>query len=217
EPFSSPGIQCQKRVGKQILTSPMTSEKIRSRRTRRDEDDTSIGIDGHACPTVGSAHDTLRIGFFRPGFVARFSRMGNSPEFPDKTPCHHIKSLNITRRCPCTFTQSQGHDDQIFENSPGRTRHHIFIRDIPIESRFQAHPATVPKGRNGHSGGCIQGVQPFPVSGENPCVVTRPPVTESAIARSEEHTSELQSRENLVCRLLLEKKKTISNSIVNRR
>src|SRR5436309_12358251 len=29
----------------------------------------------------------------------------------------------------------------------------------------------------------------------------------SALARSEEHTSELQSRENLVCRLLLEKKK----------
>src|SRR5207302_4658026 len=28
-------------------------------------------------------------------------------------------------------------------------------------------------------------------------------------ARSEEHTSELQSRENLVCRLLLEKKKAI--------
>ena len=28
-------------------------------------------------------------------------------------------------------------------------------------------------------------------------------------ARSEEHTSELQSRRNLVCRLLLEKKKTI--------
>src|SRR5207302_11120530 len=33
---------------------------------------------------------------------------------------------------------------------------------------------------------------------------TRPP---GARARSEEHTSELQSRENLVCRLLLEKKK----------
>src|SRR5690606_41232302 len=28
------------------------------------------------------------------------------------------------------------------------------------------------------------------------------------VGRSEEHTSELQSRENLVCRLLLEKKKT---------
>src|SRR5436309_7379051 len=31
--------------------------------------------------------------------------------------------------------------------------------------------------------------------------------------RSEEHTSELQSRENLVCRLLLEKKKNITISI----
>src|SRR5690606_41914001 len=29
----------------------------------------------------------------------------------------------------------------------------------------------------------------------------------NSLARSEEHTSELQSRENLVCRLLLEKKK----------
>src|SRR5690606_41798888 len=31
---------------------------------------------------------------------------------------------------------------------------------------------------------------------------------EDALFRSEEHTSELQSRENLVCRLLLEKQKT---------
>src|SRR5690606_39478085 len=31
-------------------------------------------------------------------------------------------------------------------------------------------------------------------------------IRESARGRSEEHTSELQSRENLVCRLLLEKK-----------
>src|SRR5438477_7237015 len=37
------------------------------------------------------------------------------------------------------------------------------------------------------------------------------------IGRSEEHTSELQSHVNLVCRLLLEKKKitTISNQITN--
>src|SRR3712207_8343200 len=36
-------------------------------------------------------------------------------------------------------------------------------------------------------------------------------------ARSEEHTSELQSRQYLVCRLLLEKKKTtnIYNNIIN--
>src|SRR2546430_5729476 len=35
------------------------------------------------------------------------------------------------------------------------------------------------------------------------------------IGRSEEHTSELQSQSNLVCRLLLEKKKKIDYSCVN--
>src|SRR5690606_41585966 len=34
-------------------------------------------------------------------------------------------------------------------------------------------------------------------------------ITVACIDRSEEHTSELQSRENLVCRLLLEKKQKI--------
>src|SRR2546430_10327037 len=36
------------------------------------------------------------------------------------------------------------------------------------------------------------------------------PESHSAEARSEEHTSELQSQSNLVCRLLLEKKKSIT-------
>src|SRR5271165_7388724 len=36
----------------------------------------------------------------------------------------------------------------------------------------------------------------------------------SRSSRSEEHTSELQSRENLVCRLLLEKKKKKINTIM---
>src|SRR5690606_41830343 len=35
---------------------------------------------------------------------------------------------------------------------------------------------------------------------------------ESGDDRSEEHTSELQSRENLVCRLLLEKKKKVTHT-----
>src|SRR2546422_7886961 len=37
----------------------------------------------------------------------------------------------------------------------------------------------------------------------------------SLLARSEEHTSELQSRLHLVCRLLLEKKKKNKNAIQN--
>src|SRR5436309_11851990 len=36
-----------------------------------------------------------------------------------------------------------------------------------------------------------------------------------ARSRSEEHTSELQSRENLVCRLLLEKKKKKQNTSIH--
>src|SRR5690349_23383138 len=39
-------------------------------------------------------------------------------------------------------------------------------------------------------------------------VVVSRPVAVHIIPRSEEHTSELQSRRDLVCRLLLEKKKT---------
>src|SRR5688572_32335310 len=42
--------------------------------------------------------------------------------------------------------------------------------------------------------------------------ITRIPAATSAGDRSEEHTSELQSQSNLVCRLLLEKKNTIKNT-----
>src|SRR5258708_27389920 len=38
----------------------------------------------------------------------------------------------------------------------------------------------------------------------------------SMMVRSEEHTSELQSPDHLVCRLLLEKKKTIYTSLTRR-
>src|SRR5256886_13560425 len=37
-----------------------------------------------------------------------------------------------------------------------------------------------------------------------------------SVMRSEEHTSELQSQSNLVCRLLLEKKKTATRSLTTR-
>src|SRR3989475_5993298 len=46
---------------------------------------------------------------------------------------------------------------------------------------------------------------------EWPHVMTRAEIREVVDARSEEHTSELQSQSNLVCRLLLEKKKKENN------
>src|SRR3712207_7266839 len=67
--------------------------------------------------------------------------------------------------------------------------------------------------RSGGAGGGQPGGQP-PGAGEDvgAGAVVRPPEAGRAAAhrgrgRSEEHTSELQSRQYLVCRLLLEKKK----------
>src|SRR6266496_2177384 len=50
----------------------------------------------------------------------------------------------------------------------------------------------------------------LPISGRRSCARASwpSPARTWAIPRSEEHTSELQSRRDLVCRLLLEKKKT---------
>src|SRR3712207_7050556 len=45
--------------------------------------------------------------------------------------------------------------------------------------------------------------------------LTTGPIPYGNITRSEEHTSELQSRQYLVCRLLLEKKKNYDSEIIN--
>src|SRR5690606_41910109 len=60
--------------------------------------------------------------------------------------------------------------------------------------------------RQPHPGGAVG--HPAPQICPHPVPVPHPPDP-----RSEEHTSELQSRENLVCRLLLEKKKYHSTSL----
>src|SRR5688572_31237790 len=52
---------------------------------------------------------------------------------------------------------------------------------------------------------CIWAWHPIFYSSKTPTATTRP--TRPPCLRSEEHTSELQSQSNLVCRLLLEKKK----------
>src|SRR3712207_8195028 len=75
---------------------------------------------------------------------------------------------------------------------------------FPYTTLFRSPPAPRPRpvhaarGTGGHEGG-----EPLPPG--------RAPVVAAAGAfaphRSEEHTSELQSRQYLVCRLLLEKKK----------
>src|SRR6201989_3727625 len=53
-------------------------------------------------------------------------------------------------------------------------------------------------------------------AGRHGAAASPPPVHASMARRSEEHTSELQSRRDLVCRLLLEKKETISELLTIR-
>src|SRR2546422_6434572 len=53
-------------------------------------------------------------------------------------------------------------------------------------------------------------VDPFESLSSHWCSTTLAASTETGLGRSEEHTSELQSRLHLVCRLLLEKKKKIA-------
>src|SRR3712207_7847435 len=72
-------------------------------------------------------------------------------------------------------------------------------------------PGPAPTGVNGpvDEVGGGQGWQVAPSRGRAVCVVRVPHPHDGRVAeRSEEHTSELQSRQYLVCRLLLEKKKT---------
>src|SRR5690606_41335561 len=65
---------------------------------------------------------------------------------------------------------------------------------LPISCRARSTPSALPTRRGPRSSRTCSRPRDDPVR-----------------SRSEEHTSELQSRENLVCRLLLEKKKKIAS------
>src|SRR3712207_8000503 len=78
----------------------------------------------------------------------------------------------------------------------------LFRSYAPNQARPRPHTDTAPRTfvvRSEIEGGCA--VEPVWVC----CAASR--LTVKKVSRSEEHTSELQSRQYLVCRLLLEKKK----------
>src|SRR3712207_6956203 len=83
---------------------------------------------------------------------------------------------------------------------------------FPYTTLFRSLPPTAPRRSPPTPRGC-SGPAPPPVA-RPPAVPTPRPAAGTArgarwrrFGRSEEHTSELQSRQYLVCRLLLEKKK----------
>src|SRR5690625_6111613 len=92
--------------------------------------------------------------------------------------------------------------------APTSARYTLSLHDaLPIWARCRCSPPT-PAARNPPSTwrGCC-----------SPCwaPATQPRCTPGS-TRSEEHTSELQSRGHLVCRLLLEKKKHIEKRVRGR-
>src|SRR2546430_10732003 len=82
---------------------------------------------------------------------------------------------------------------------------------FPYTTLFRSRPVAYGDERLREA--CTQGFRVAIVPRDN--APRKPPagLTVLAVARSEEHTSELQSQSNLVCRLLLEKK-IIKHSIV---
>src|SRR3712207_8622381 len=78
---------------------------------------------------------------------------------------------------------------------------------FPYTTLFRSVPAAEIKRRDRHVAPAQADAPSLPVL--VPGRVLQPVVEIRGDARSEEHTSELQSRQYLVCRLLLEKKKSI--------
>src|SRR2546430_12537800 len=77
---------------------------------------------------------------------------------------------------------------------------------FPYTTLFRSGPTNHPQPPNARRRSSAPPGHAVPVS------ASPHPRRRSAVARSEEHTSELQSQSNLVCRLLLEKKKQNQNS-----
>src|SRR5207237_10080908 len=95
---------------------------------------------------------------------------------------------------PTTYTLSLF----FFYSSPDPRPLHSF----PTRRSSDLYPRFPPRTSDPRSASAHGGTQ----SRQSPAG-TRPPPAGDCLLRSEEHTSELQSHLNLVCRLLLEKKK----------
>src|SRR5256885_12222723 len=95
--------------------------------------------------------------------------------------------------------------------------HSAKLRLALLSISTQAAPIVLGRPWPPKSCGCCRPCQPPSAYWRKAClkpavVVTTPSLRlEGATSRSEEHTSELQSPCNLVCRLLLEKKKNTSS------
>src|SRR5205807_10534024 len=113
---------------------------------------------------------------------------------------HHL-SLIINRQLPVTTSKSFHHVSNSYV---------MFLNITPLLPQSTLFPYTTLF----RSAECSPRCSPITRPSFAACARTwKPPPSSATPARSEEHTSELQSPCNLVCRLLLEKKKFIINRL----
>src|SRR2546428_6200509 len=86
---------------------------------------------------------------------------------------------------------------------------------FPYTTLFRSRPPTVGESSRGATSRRRRGLHRVPApDGRRVAAGCSFPAASVNTARSEEHTSELQSRSDLVCRLLLEKKKKCTKPIL---
>src|SRR5205085_10205543 len=96
----------------------------------------------------------------------------------------------------------------LLNSSPPTTTYTLSLHDALPISRARSSPTTMPSGTSRRCC-CARARLPTSTPRRRSATVTRSRSRAATwpSSRSEEHTSELQSQSNLVCRLLLEKKK----------
>src|SRR2546430_5224067 len=114
----------------------------------------------------------------------------------------HRPSRKCPRVCSCTSSATESPAAVVYDSTPGWFGLSLprFLAMAPKSAfRVMSSGSVASNKRSGARGG----VESAGVWLADAPVATHTPT------RSEEHTSELQSQSNLVCRLLLEKKKTV--------
>src|SRR5690606_42069346 len=99
----------------------------------------------------------------------------------------------------------------LLASRPTRTATPSLHAALPISAPpARGHAAASPELQRAVALAAARGL-PAPLTGDDGQVAGARHLDEHRAVRSEEHTSEFQSRENLVCRLLLEKKKAAAD------
>src|SRR5271166_158078 len=116
----------------------------------------------------------------------------------------HQVAVALFRRCKCCKNSAANPEVRtpLWELSSTPLRLRAILRKSSASIKAPSHSAPSHPTRIGKATGV--GSEPPPHPGSMPRFAVPQTLVELATTRSEEHTSELQSRGHLVCRLLLE-------------